>query len=183
VTIRVAYQGAPGAFGEEAARRLWPRAEPVGVASFEDVVGEVERHGADAGVLPIENVVVGPVRAALAALEASRALERIGEVVLPVRLHLFALPGAIFAELTEVVGHPVALAECGRALAHLRIPAAAWFDSAGAAALLVERNDRTRAVLAGDAVGARYGLLALERDLQDDPANATRFVGIRRRTR
>ena len=180
MTVRVVYQGAPGAFGEEAARRLWPNGAAVGVASFALVVDLVQRGAADAGVLPLENVIAGPVTAALEALESADGIDRTGEVTVPVRLHLLAVAGTTLEMVREIVGHPVALAQCTRATAGYGIPVVAWYDSAGAAAILAKKGDQTRAVVAGDAVRVRYGLTVLASDLQDRSDNATRFVAIRR---
>lgn len=74
---RVAFQGEPGAFSEEAVATLWPHAEPVPMRTVADVARAVSRGDADAGVLPVENTVAGGVVAAYDAGDrASRSRAR-----------------------------------------------------------------------------------------------------------
>ena len=64
---RVAFQGERGAFGDEAARRWRADAVPLPVPTFDAVPAHVVAGAADAGVLPVENRIAGPVAEALAA--------------------------------------------------------------------------------------------------------------------
>ncbi len=180
--MRVGYQGAPGAFGETAALGLWPDAEPIGMTTFADVVAGVRTGELDAGVLPIENRIVGPVRQAIAALVGADDLDQSREITVPVALHLLGTSEATFDTLATVLGHPVALAQCGRFLGRLRNATIRdWYDSAGAARMLGEHNDRTMGVIASRRAAIRYRLAILAADVQDHPDNATRFVGVERR--
>jgi prephenate dehydratase len=179
--MRVGYQGAPGAFGEAAALGLWPEAEPIGVTTFEDVVSGVRSGRLDAGVLPVENVIVGPVRQALVALAQATDLEQSRELTLPVTLQLLGTKEATLESLATVLGHPVALAQCSRFLGRIRATIRNWYDSAAAARMLGERNDRTLGVIASRAAAVRYGLAILTADVHDRPDNATRFIGLERR--
>lgn len=181
--MRVAFQGVAGAFGEAAALVLWPDCEPVGVPSFQEVVAAVESGRLDGGVLPVENAIVGPVRAALAALEGAARVSRIMEAVLPVELNLLGVPGTQLDELRWIAGQPVALAQCRRFLGGLgRAAVLTWYDSAAAAREAARRGDRRWAAVAGLAAARRYRLDVLKAGIQDQPDNATRFVGIGRRS-
>jgi len=181
MVTRIAYQGAPGAFGEAAALLLWPGAVPIGVMSFDAVVASIQSGQAEGGVLPIDNRIVGPVEEAIAALESTDQLEVIGTVAIPVRLHLLGCGNASVASVGRIAGHPVALAQCRRFLNGLRgVVVEEWFDSAGASRVVRELADPTFAAVAGDAAAARYDLTILERDIHDHPDNETTFVGVRR---
>ena len=59
--MRVAIQGAMGSFSEAAARRRWPELEAVPCRDVQDVVAAVREGIADAGILPIENSLIGSV--------------------------------------------------------------------------------------------------------------------------
>lgn len=178
----VAFQGETGAFSEAAAQRLV--AGPLAMlpcATFGDVVQAVLVGGADFGVLPIENLIAGPVHAAVDALRAA-GIERVAEHVLPVRLALLGLADSSAPKIREVLSHPVALRQCGRWLAmhpHVRVVEAP--DTAGAARMVAIRRDRHAAAIAAPWAAASYGLKILEEGLEDRPDNATRFVLFRRR--
>jgi prephenate dehydratase len=172
----VAYQGVPGAFGEEAVVGWFGAdAVPVPVPTFSAVCAAVEGGTADAGVLPLENSLAGTVGDALDAL-AVGTLRVVGEVLLPIRHQLLALPGVDLEHVERVSSHWQALAQCERYLdarGWQIIPAA---DTAGAARELASGGDRHGAAIASRAAAERYGLEILAQDIQDADHNMTRFA-------
>jgi prephenate dehydratase/chorismate mutase/prephenate dehydratase len=174
--MTVAYQGEPGAFGEEAVVGWFgAEAKPVPVATFSAVCTAVETGAADAGVLPLENSLAGTVGDALDAL-AGGSLRVIGEVMLPIRHQLLGVPGAMLDAIQRVSSHWQALAQCERFLsghAWQVIPAA---DTAGAARELAAMGDRTAAAIASRSAAERYGLEILAAEIHDSEHNMTRFA-------
>lgn len=181
---RVAFQGERGAYGDDAIAQRWRMdAIPVPSWSFDDVVRAVVSGGADYGVLPIENTVVGPITMTQAALSASDELVVLDDIVVPIRHALLAPRGATLEGLASVTSHPVALAQCGRFLG--RYPALRrWdsYDTAGAARDVAARNDPTESAIASVSAAVRYKLQVMAEDIQDVPENTTRFVVIARRS-
>jgi prephenate dehydratase len=202
----VAYQGGPGAYGEAAVGRYWNgEADPVPVRSFPAVLAAVAAGDVDFGVVPVWNAVMGAVREACDAIAAAGdRVREVGEVTVPVRHALLALPGATLAGLRAVGSHGAALAQCRRFFAahpHAA-PVVAW-DTAGAArelaalgagrgpesvevaaeppwwAAVPGAGPETLAAIASAAVAARHGLAVLADDVGDDPHNATRFAVVR----
>jgi len=172
----VAYQGEPGAFGEEAVVGWFgPDVAPKPMPTFSAVCAAVESGEADAGVLPLENSLAGTVGDALDAL-AVGSLRVIGEVMLPIRHQLLVLPGVDLPAIVRVSSHWQALAQCDRYLAGRGwqvVPAA---DTAGAARELAASGDRSAAVIASRAAAERYALEILAADIQDADHNMTRFA-------
>jgi prephenate dehydratase len=181
--LRVAYQGEPGAFSEEAAHallgeplRLLPQLEFAGV-------GDALRTGAaDRGVIPVENSIHGSVTAAYDVL-ASGEFTVLAQVIRPIRLCVAARPGVSLADVRRVISHPVALAQCQRFLRGLEgADAVATHDTAGAAREVADAGDPSVAALSSRTAAERYGLQVLLEDVQDRPDNQTRFLLIRRAT-
>jgi prephenate dehydratase len=176
----VAFQGEPGAFGEEAVHGWFGAdATPIGVPTFSAVVAAVGSGDADAGVLPLENSLAGTVGDALDAL-ANGTLRVVGEVLLPIRHQLCVVPGSSIGEIQRVTSHWQALAQCERLLSAHRweiVPAA---DTAGAARELAASGDRTTAAIASRAAAERYALAIAEPDVQDADHNLTRFAVLAR---
>jgi prephenate dehydratase len=173
----VAYQGEPGAFGEEAIVGYFgaDAVEPTPMPTFSAVCAAVEDGSADAGVLPLENSLAGTVGDALDAL-AVGSLRVVGEVLLPIRHQLLALPGVELSAIERVSSHWQALAQCERYLSARSwqvVPAA---DTAGAARELAASGDPTAAAIASRAAAERYGLAVLAADIQDADHNVTRFA-------
>jgi prephenate dehydratase len=177
----VAYQGEPGAFGEEAIIGYFgaDTVEPIPMATFSAVCDAVEFGSADAGVLPLENSLAGTVGDALDAL-ATGSLTVVGELLLPVRHQLLVLPGVALEDVEWVASHWQALSQCERFLAGRGwevVPAA---DTAGAARELASRADRHAAAVASERAAERYGLEIVARDIQDSDHNVTRFAVLAR---
>jgi prephenate dehydratase len=172
----VAYQGEPGAFGEEAVVG-WFASEvtPVSMPTFNAVCAAVESGRADAGVLPLENSLAGTVGDALDAL-ATGSLQVIGEVLLPVRHQLLVVPGADLREIRAVSSHWQALAQCERYLARNGWTVIAAADTAGAARDLAASGAGDRAAIASRRAAERYGLEVAAANIQDADDNVTRFA-------
>jgi prephenate dehydratase len=181
---RVAYQGEPGAYGEDAIRaRFGSAAVPVPLPGFADVVAAVETGAAEYGVLPLVNSIVGVVQAARQALDGASVRE-IGRVEVPVRHCLMAVAGARIAGLLRVESHPVALAQCGRYLATIRrVTVCPVQDTAGAARSVAESGDPTRAAIASARAARLHGLVVLARDIADTHDNLTTFSVLRAESR
>src|SRR2546430_1788887 len=131
---RIAFQGEPGAYSEEALYLLHPDAASQPQREFRDVADAVVAGRADYGLLPIENSLVGSV-ATNFDLIAELGLVVVAEVVSAVHHCLLALPGAPSRGLRRVISHPVALAQCERFLLGLAgVEVLAFYDTAGASA-------------------------------------------------
>ncbi|HET8623872.1 MAG TPA: prephenate dehydratase domain-containing protein, partial [Gemmatimonadales bacterium] len=113
--MRVAIQGAVGSFSEAAARRRWPELEAVPCRDVQDVVTAVRDSTADAGILPIENSLIGSVTTTYDLLHEAFGDGRLAlthEILLPVHHTLIGLPGATLDGIQRVLSHPVALGQC-----------------------------------------------------------------------
>jgi prephenate dehydratase len=178
--VRVAFQGEPGAFSEQAIVQLWRgAADPVPMRSFEDVAEAAEKRIVEYGMLPIESTLVGEVDIAYDLLALHDELFVVGETVVPIRLSLLALPGATVAGLRTLSSHPVMLEQCAYFLeAHRHIVAEPCWDTAGAAREVVERGDPTRAAAAGPLAAERFGLVTLKARIEDRPDTMMRFVAV-----
>jgi len=173
----VAYQGEPGAFGEEAIIGYFgaDTVEPIPMSSFSAVCDAVEFGSADAGVLPLENSLAGTVGDALDAL-ADGELHVVGELLLPVRHQLLVLRGVRMNEIEWVASHWQALSQCERFLAGRGWEIVPTADTAGAARELAARGDRHAAAVASERAAVRYDLEIVARDIQDSADNVTRFA-------
>jgi len=172
----VAYQGAPGAFSEDAARHLCGAGATLRPCrTLEDVFRALARGDAAAAVIPVENSIAGDVPGCRA-LVAQHHVRIRQTVALPVIHALVASSPMPVDEVREVHSHPMALAQCRRFLsAHplmLTVPA---FDTSGALAELMNRAPGTAAAIASRRAAARWGGVVLQDGIQDRVDNRTEF--------
>src|SRR5207244_68675 len=150
---RIAFQGEPGAYSEEALFLLEPQAQSQPYREFRDVAQAVLEGRADLGLLPIENSLVGSI-ATNFDLIAESGLAIVGEVVSSVHHCLLGLAGASHDSLRRVLSHPVALAQCERFLRGLAGgEVVAFYDTAGGAAAVARQGGPRRAPLARGPAG------------------------------
>jgi prephenate dehydratase len=174
--MKVAYQGEPGAYSDEAVSALFPDAQAVGCATFRQTFEALEMGAVDAAVLPVENSSAGVVQEVSDLLWETRAaapgLRVVREHVQPVRHCLLGWPGPV----ERALSHPQALAQCDRYLHARQIRSVAFHDTAGAARAVAEQRQPGTAAIASKAAATRYGLYVLAEAIQDDTENRTRFV-------
>ncbi len=173
--VAVAYSGEPGAFAEDAVVAAFGDVERVGFPGFRAVFEAVTAGSADAGVLPIENLVQGTVREVYDLL-LEFDLGIVAEVVVPVELCLAALPGQRLEDVERVYSHLQALGQAERFLRSRTWNLLTTYNTAGAGRMIVDRGERAAA-----AVLSRRAALALELEvladgIQDVRDNRTRFV-------
>ena len=142
--LRIAYQGEPGANSHIACLELYPQAEPVALATFEEAFAAVEAREVAYAMIPVENSVAGRV-ADIHHLMPDSNLHIVGEHFLRVRHQLLAVPGATLDTIREVASHVHALGQCRKIIARLGLKTVVAADTAGAAAELARSGDKTRA--------------------------------------
>src|SRR5467141_3007214 len=176
-TMRVAFQGEPGAFSEAAAIHLLGDAiRTVPRPTFEAAFTAIDEGSADALLAPVENSLAGSVVRVFDLLMESR-LTIVAETILPIEMELSAAPGASRADIRSVASHPMALAQCERFFAAhpewKRVPAE---DTAGSVRETLSRGDKSCAAIAGRRAAVYYHGVILAENLQDNAENFTRFV-------
>lgn len=173
--MRVAYQGEPGAYSEQALYAYLPRAVPVPCPGFDDAVAAVRDGRAEAAFLPVENTLVGPIQDALDAA-GQGGLRVQGQYEMDIEHCLIGHPGVDLDEVKTAHSHPAALAQCAAFLHRYGIVPIAAADTAGAVREIKTRGDRTEAAVASALAADLHGMQVLARGIQDPGVNRTRFV-------
>lgn len=173
--VRVAYQGVPGSYSEDAALKAYPKCETVPCDEYEAAFKAVELWLVDKAVLPIENSVGGSIHRNYDLLLRHR-LHIVGEVQLDVNHCLLGLPGVRKEDLKRVLSHPQALDQCKKTLSELGLVRISAEDAAGAAQIVASEHVRDTGAVASARAAATYGLNILQEGIQDDADNVTRFI-------
>jgi prephenate dehydratase len=178
--MRIAFQGAPGAYSEAAAQRAWPGIETVPVDHFEEVFAAVASGRTSHGLLPVENSTGGSIHQNYDLL-LEHDLPIVAETELQVVHSLIALPGTELSEIRRVCSHPQALAQCEAFLRTLpNVEIVATYDTAGSARLIRDQALRDTAAVASARAAEIFGLAVLRSAIQDYRDNITRFLLIGR---
>ncbi len=178
--MRVAFQGAAGAYSEAAAVRAWPGADTVPHERFEDVFAAVASGAATHGILPVENSIGGSIHRNYDLL-LEHDLPIVAETELTVVHNLLALPGTPLESVRRVFSHPQALAQCELFLHRMPgVEVVATYDTAGSARMIRDGQLTDTAAIASARAAELFGLAILQAGIQDYEDNITRFLLIAR---
>src|SRR5215204_5117582 len=180
--MRIAFQGAAGAYSEMAAQRAWPGVETVSCEHFEDVFASVTAGQTSHGLLPIENSIGGSIHRNYDLL-LEHDLPIVAETELQVVHQLMALPGTELSNIRRVYSHPQALAQCEVFLRGLpNVEIVATYDTAGSARLIRDQKLTDTAAVASARAAEIFGLAVVQAGIQDYRDNITRFLLVSRDT-
>ena len=177
--MRIAYQGEPGSNSDAASREVYPDAERLPCATFEDVFAAVEEGQADLAMIPVENSIAGRV-ADIHHILPESGLHIVGEHFMPIHFALLGVPGATEGDITTVRSHSHALGQCRQFIRRHGWRSVVADDTAGAAREIAETGDLSVAALAPELAAGLYGLDVLQRDVEDEHHNTTRFLVLSR---
>lgn len=175
--MRVAFQGEPGAYSEQAIYEFLGNVETVPCESFEDVFSMTGSEKCDYGLIPIENSLAGSIHQNYDLLLKNK-LHITGEYFLRVRHCLIALPGSQIKDIRKVISHTQALGQCAGYLKNLDVKTEPEYDTAGSVKLLKSRGERSIAAIASKRAAEIYGMQILAEGIEDNIENYTRFLAI-----
>jgi prephenate dehydratase len=177
--MKVAFQGEPGAYSEQAVFNYFGNVETLPCESFDVVFDAVNSKTCDAGLIPIENSLAGSIHQNYDLLLRNQ-LHITGEYLLRVRHCLIAMPGVQKVEIVRAISHPQALGQCAAYLRNLGIKPESVYDTAGSVKMLKESGARDTAAIASKRAAEIYEMQILEEGIEDNPENYTRFLAIQR---
>ena len=172
----LAFQGAPGANSDLAAREYDPNSLPMPCYAFEDAIDAVREGRVDRAIIPIENSLHGRV-ADIHFLLPESGLSIVGEHFLPIR---YGLMSRDLGPVTRAMSHEQALGQCRHWLRANNIAPVAHSDTAGAAAWVADSDEVGLAALAPPHAAELYGLTLHGTGMEDADHNMTRFVVLAR---
>ena len=177
----IAFQGARGAFSEEAARQLLgARVAVLPCERFEDVFRSLQEGRAEGAVVPIENTLAGSVHENYDHLQTFD-LPIVAETSVRIVHNLIAPQGVAFSKIKRVFSHPVALNQCLDFFArHPRMERVPFYDTAGSVQMVIEEGLKDAAAIASSVAAEIYGGRILRRSIESDRRNFTRFFLLRK---
>jgi chorismate mutase/prephenate dehydratase len=173
-SLSIAYLGPEATFTHQAAlQRFGASLKYVSQKTISDVFSEVAKNRADYGVVPVENSTEGVVTHTLDMFVDSD-LKIVSQIVLPIS-HCLVSKGKK-AQIKKLFVHPQTLAQC-RGWIQKTLPHAELIEtSSNARSVELTAAEKNTGALAGILAAEKYNVPVLEHDVQDNSANATRFL-------
>jgi prephenate dehydratase len=179
--IRVAIQGIKASFHEEAAYKFFGKdIDTLECNSFKHTCEALEKKDADFVVMAIENSIAGSLLPNYTLIRDYN-FSIAGEVYLPIQLHLMALPGVKFEDIKYVTSHPIAIRQCidfFDEYPHLQVVEST--DTAACAKKIRDEELKDTVAIANTLAAELYGLNIIERRIESNKKNYTRFLILKR---
>jgi len=173
--IKIAIQGELGAYSHIAAEKLYKDADIKTCSTFEETFKHAYNDPSYKIVIPIENSLAGRV-ADIHYLLPKYKLQIHGEYFLPVEHNLLAKPEAKIEDIKYVRSHVQAITQCQNIIAKRNFKPIISIDTAGSAKDLAEGKDKSIAAIASNLSAKIYDLKILEKNIEDEKGNVTRFL-------
>jgi chorismate mutase/prephenate dehydratase len=173
--LRIAYWGPPASNTHVASRaRFGSQAEYVPLDSIAGVFAEVERGGADCGVVPVENSTEGIINHTLDMFQDSE-LKICSEIYTPISHNLLSRCAGL-GEVRRIYTMPQATGQCRNWLER-HLPAVERVEvTTTARAAEIASQEVGAAAIANHAAAELYGVPILAEHIEDNPRNRTRFL-------
>ncbi|MCR4618028.1 MAG: prephenate dehydratase [Lachnospiraceae bacterium] len=173
---RVVFQGAEGAYSHIAMQTYFGDAIfSTHVDTFRDAMSALDEGSADFAVLPIENSTAGTVNEIYELLVEFEDYI-VGEQVIKIEHCLLGCTGADLKDIKAVYSHPQSLMQSSHFLSDHPWQQIGMKNNAFAAKKVAEDKDISKAAIASEFAAKLYGLKVLEKGVNDNKDNSTRFI-------
>jgi prephenate dehydratase len=175
--LKVAIQGIATSFHEVAAQTYFDDSiESVECLSFHALCESLKKGESDFAVMAIENSIAGSILPNYFLLQEYH-FSIIGEVYLPIHMHLLALPGVKLSDIRSIESHPMAIRQCSDFLFRLKnVEIRESDDTAVSARKVKEKKLTDTAAIANEHAAKKFGLQILEKRIETNKKNFTRFL-------
>ena len=173
--IKIAIQGELGAYSHIATNNLFKEAEIKTCTTFEETFEQAYKYPNYKIVIPIENSLAGRV-ADIHYLLPKYKLQIHGEHFQAVEHNLLCKQEANINDIKFVRSHAQAIGQCQNLINKKKFKPIISADTAGSAKDLAEGNDKSIAAIASSLSAKIYKLKILEKNIEDEKGNVTRFL-------
>jgi len=177
--LTVGFYGVTGSFSEQALKEYFgEKVDTKALSEFEDIFLELKYGKINYGVIPIENSSTGAISEVYDLLNKYEFYIT-GEKYLKISQNLMGIKGSTLDNIKEVYSHPQGLEQSMEFLKGYKqwklIP---YKSTAKSAELVKDKNDKTMAAIASAKAAEIYDLEILQKNVNSNATNMTRFVVI-----
>jgi prephenate dehydratase len=173
--IKVAFQGEKGAYSHIASQTIYKDAEIKNCATFEETFKMAFEDEDIKAIIPLENSLAGRV-ADIHYLLPKYKLQIYGEHFQNVEHCLLCKKEAELKDIKYVRSHAQAIGQCQNIIKKHKFKSIISADTAGSAKDLTKSKDHSIAAIASELASKIYNLKILEKNVEDENGNVTRFL-------
>jgi|TARA_B100001093_G_C26619212_1_gene923788 prephenate dehydratase len=173
--LKIAFQGEKGAYSHIASEEIYKGAEIKNCATFEETFKIAFEDENVKAIIPLENSLAGRV-ADIHYLLPKYKLQIYGEHFQKVEHCLLGKKQTTLKDIKFIRSHAQAIGQCQSIIKKNNFKPIISADTAGSAKELAESKDKSIAAIASELAAEIYDLKILERNIEDETGNVTRFL-------
>jgi len=173
--VKLTFQGEKGAYSHLACEEIFKDADIKNCPTFEETFKLAFVHEDYRAIIPIENSLAGRV-ADIHYLLPKYKLQIYGEHFQKVEHCLLSRSEAKLEDIKYVRSHAQAIGQCQEIIKKHKFKPIISADTAGSAKDLSESKDNNIAAIASELAAKIYGLKILQKNIEDESGNVTRFL-------
>tara|TARA_B100000700_G_C14808480_1_gene743994 strand:+ start:79 stop:912 length:834 start_codon:yes stop_codon:yes gene_type:complete len=170
----IAYQGVRGSYSESCAKKNYPDCETIPCKTFDECFEMANLNDSIRAIIPESNKTTGNI--GVEYLIFKYRLNIYAEHFFSIKHNLLGLPGSKVSDIKNVYSHAQALSQSSKFIKKNNFVENVRADTAGSAKFISENNDKTKGAIASSLSAEIYNLKILEKDIQDEKKNVTRFL-------
>ena len=172
--MKIAYQGIPGSYSESCAKTNYPDCETISCKTFDECFEIASTDTDIKTIIPESNKTTGNI--GIEYLIFKFRLNIYAEHFYKISHNLLGVKGSKIDDIKEVYSHAQALSQSSIFIKKNQIIGQVRADTAGSAKYISENNDKSKAAIASNLSAEIYNLDVIEKDIQDNKENFTRFL-------
>tara|TARA_B110000444_G_C18834707_1_gene595285 strand:- start:45 stop:887 length:843 start_codon:yes stop_codon:yes gene_type:complete len=173
--IKIAFQGEKGAYSHIACEEIFGKADIKNCSTFEETFKTASDDENCKIIIPIENSLAGRV-ADIHYLLPKYKLQIYSEHFQKIEHSLLVKQEANIEDIKYIRSHVQAIGQCQKIIKKHNFKTLISADTAGSAKELSEGDDTSIAAIASELASSIYKLKILEKNIEDEKGNVTRFL-------
>jgi len=171
---KIYFQGTFGAYSHIAALEIEPNAEIIPCKTFDECFLKASLEDNSKIVIPESNRITGNI--GIEYLIFKYRLNIYAEHFLKIEHNLLGQPGSSTSDIKNVFSHAQALSQCSNFIKKNNLTENVRADTAGSAETISKNKIKNEAAIASSLSAKIYKLKILERNIENENSNTTRFL-------
>ena len=171
---KIYFQGTYGAYSHLASLAIDPNAEIIPCKTFDECFLKASDERNSKIVIPESNRITGNI--GIEYLIFKYRLNIYSEYFQKIEHNLLGLPGTKIKDIRNVFSHAQALSQCSKFIKKNNLNEHIRADTAGSAEMISRNKKKIDAAIASTLSAETYGLEIIQKNIENEPGNLTRFL-------